>query len=288
MVPFDLPGPQFLVFYGVFALAVILALNLGRRLYETGPMPQIEATDPYLFACLRGGPNEVARVATLALVDRGLLQIGGGKVRWTSLAQIEPGQPRIVQAVLRHFEHNADLASVMTDQTVRAVAVADYEDELRRQRLLPDTEIRETRRTLILVAAACLIAVGGVKLAIALAAGRRNVMFLIVMMVVALVIVWKSGNPYRARLGEDYLGSIRAMFANLRQRAKSIQPGSGSREVLWLTALFGVAALPSAAFPFVRDFRPKSDGGSGCGSGCGSGGGGGCGGGGGGCGGCGS
>src|SRR3974390_1249430 len=111
MYPFDLPGPQFLVFYGVFALAIILALNIGRRISEGGPTPQIEATDPYLFACLRGGPKEVARVATLGLVDRGLLQISGGKVRWTSLTRLEPGQPRILQAGGRHFAPEAAAAS---------------------------------------------------------------------------------------------------------------------------------------------------------------------------------
>src|SRR5262249_15656495 len=112
-------------------------------------------------------------------------------------------------------------------------------------------------------------------------------LFLILLMLLALFVVWRSGNPYRARAGDDVLAGIRSMFSGLRRRAASLRPGSGSREVLWLTALFGVAGAPAGAFPFIGDFRDRTASGSSCGSsgGCGSGG---CGGGGGGCGGCGS
>src|SRR5262249_41860319 len=81
MHPFDLPGPQFLVFYVVFAAVVIAAFYFGRRRYESGPLPPTNPTDPLLFACLRGGPKEVVRVAMLGLLDRGLLkpQQGGQK-----------------------------------------------------------------------------------------------------------------------------------------------------------------------------------------------------------------
>src|SRR5262249_26301359 len=155
---------------------------------------------------------------------------------------------------------------------------------LRRHGLIPDDSLREVRRALMLLAVAFLVLVGGGKLAIAIAAGRTNVLFLILLMLLALFVVWRSGNPYRARAGDDVLASIRSMFSGLRRRAAWPRRGSGSREVLWLPALFGVAALPAAAFPFIGDFRDRTASGSSCGSG-GDGGSGGCGGGGGGCGG---
>jgi uncharacterized protein (TIGR04222 family) len=289
MFPFDLPGPSFLLFYALFAFAVVLALNFARWGFEAGPTPELDTTDPYLLACLRGGPTEAARVATLALIDRGLLQIRSGDVAWTSLTRIEPRQPRIEQAVLRYCQREAGLATVTTSTSVLGAAQADYEDRLIAQGLVAGARMRAARRVLMFIASAVLVAVGGAKLVIALGAGRHNVLFLFAMMLVALIIVWRSGNPYRSRVGDQYLGTFRTMFAGLRRRASSIAPRSGSRELLWLTALFGVAALPAAAFPFVRDFRPVAQGGSGCGgAGCGSSGG--CGGGGcgGGCGGCGS
>jgi len=167
----------------------------------------------------------------------------------------------------------------MTQPQALTAAAAEYEAELRRHQLVPDEELRNARHRFLLTAAACLVGLGGAKLIVALSAGRSNVLLLIGMMIIAVIAAWKIGNPYRTAIGDSYLASIRSMFSNLRGRASSILPGSGSRELLWLTSLFGVAALPSSAFPFVS--------GSSCGSSCG-GGGGGCGGGGGGCGGCGS
>jgi hypothetical protein len=39
MFPFDLPGPEFLAFYLVFAGALIGGLYLVRRRHESGPIP---------------------------------------------------------------------------------------------------------------------------------------------------------------------------------------------------------------------------------------------------------
>jgi hypothetical protein len=139
-----------------------------------------------------------------------------------------------------------------------------------------------------MLALAVLLGVGGIKLFVALQAGRTNVGFLIVIMIIATIVVVKCSHPYRTALGDSYLESIRSVFKGLLDRASTIRPGSGSRELLWLTALFGAAMLPTAAFPFVPELWPRSSsigGGATCGS---SSGGSGCGGGGGGCGGCGS
>src|SRR5688500_12145161 len=78
MNPLALPGPQFLLFYALFALAVLLVLYFGRRTLEKGPLPTIGLKEPYLLACLSGGPAEVIRVASIGLVDRGLLTLVGG------------------------------------------------------------------------------------------------------------------------------------------------------------------------------------------------------------------
>jgi uncharacterized protein (TIGR04222 family) len=145
-----------------------------------------------------------------------------------------------------------------------------------------------TRRSLFFGALVLLLGMALAKLWVALAAGRGNVFFLLVLMGVAVVIAARIWNPARTRTGDDYLASVRTLFANLRERAPTLRPGGGSRDVLWLTALFGAALLPSAAFPEAAYVWPKpvSSTSGGCGSSsCGSGG---CGGGGGGCGGCGS
>src|SRR6185295_16874913 len=67
--PFDLPGPEFLLFYIILAVAVITALALLRRAAESDSAPQVDLGDPYLIAYLRGGENEAPRVALVSLID---------------------------------------------------------------------------------------------------------------------------------------------------------------------------------------------------------------------------
>jgi uncharacterized protein (TIGR04222 family) len=287
MFPFDLPGPQFLVFYALFAIAVVAALYFGRRHLESGPPPSLDLKDPLLFACLRGGPKETLSVATLGLIDRGLLHATGRTVTPSSEAKPELVGRRIEKELLNHFKHFDGMRSAWNDAALLRTASEDYEEPLRRHRLVPNPAMLRTRFLLLIAALAALLGVGGIKLAVALSAGRSNIGFLIIMMAVATFIAIKIRGPYRTALGDSYLAGIRDMFTGLRDRAPSIQPGSGSRELLWLTALFGAAVLPTSAFPFVPQLWPTpavgtstAGYGSSCGggSGCGGGGGGGCGG----------
>ena len=285
MFPFNLPGPQFLVFYALFAVAVIAGFFFVRRRGEEGTLPPGGANDPLLLACLRGGPSEVIRIATLGLIDRGLLTVSGRTI--TRSAKPEEVDRRVEKEILKRSEQGADIELILLRSAAQRVAKEDYEDQLIRLRLIPDSEQVKRRIQLIVLALAILLGVGGIKLLIALQAGRSNVGFLIGMMVVATIVLVSYARPYRTALGDSYLESIRSMFNGLRERASTIRPGSGSRELLWLTALLGTAMLPTAAFPFVQELWPRSSSG-GVSGGCGSSSGGGCGGGGGGCGGCGS
>ena len=81
MNPFDLRGPEFLLFYFCFSLVVIFALAILRRRAESGPAPKIDLGDPYLIAYLRGGEHEALRVAVISLVDRGMLAMDDRIIR---------------------------------------------------------------------------------------------------------------------------------------------------------------------------------------------------------------
>jgi len=288
MNPFTLPGPQFLLFYLLFAIATLLLLYLWRHSHESGRLPNLALKDPYLFACLSGGAAEVIRVAVFNLVDRGLLQLSGSTFTTAPGFAPDAGRTRVEKDVLRFFKYPETLAAVLRQTSVRASAINDYENVLRTFRLIPHAQAWRRRHLGIGVAVLALLGVGGTKIAIALSVGRTNVWILVVMMIAAVIVAVMISYPYRTSLGSAYLASLRSLFSDLRARAGSIRPGGGSRDLLWLTALFGIDALPAAAFPFAQLFQRKSAS-SGCGSGgCGSGGGSGCGGGGGGCGGCGS
>jgi uncharacterized protein (TIGR04222 family) len=282
MNPFTLPGPQFLAFYAAFAAVVLLLLHFGRRLRESGPLPSIDLKDPYLFACLGDGSAQVIRVATVGLADRGLLKLSGGTAE--TVLHDGFGAPRIERKILDHFRGGASLSSAVQSRELLDMAGIDYENRLRRFGLLPDAATQRARRRALALALLALVGVGGAKTLYALSIGRSNVEFLVILTVAATAIATRLWNPYRTRLGDDYLASIQSLFGNLRQRAASLRPGGDTRDLLWLTALFGVAMLPATAFPAIAHVWPRPAAGgssSSCGSGgsgCGGGGGGGCGG----------
>ena len=78
---FDLPGPSFLLFYVITSAAALSLLQLLIRALESKPMPRLGTPDPYEVAYLRGGADEAIRVATLSLVDRGLLEVDGANLK---------------------------------------------------------------------------------------------------------------------------------------------------------------------------------------------------------------
>src|SRR5262245_590198 len=81
MNPFDLRGPEFLLFSFCFSLAVVIAIVVLRRRAESGPAPKIDLGDPYLVAYLRGGGDEALRLVVVSLVDRGALVMDGKFIR---------------------------------------------------------------------------------------------------------------------------------------------------------------------------------------------------------------
>ena len=71
--PLELTGPNFLIFYTLLGTLVLALMYLLRRLSESGAVPRVDYSDPYLIAYLRGGELETMRVAAVSLIDRGFL-----------------------------------------------------------------------------------------------------------------------------------------------------------------------------------------------------------------------
>jgi uncharacterized protein (TIGR04222 family) len=293
MNPFVLPGPEFLFFYVLFAAAVLLLLRLGRRALQGGVLPVMGTNDPYLYACLSGGPAHVIRVALVGLIDRGLLTLSGETAHLARDDAPQLATRRIERKVLEYCEGGASLTSAVENAELLAVARDDYERPLLGLRLVPDAGGQILRHFALAVAVTVLACVGMSRIGFDAEIGSASIVVLILLMGVAIAIPFRFWTPQRTWLGDESLARVQSLFAYSRQRASSLRPGSGSRDVLWLTALFGVAVLPWAAFPSavhngVRfPDRSSNGGGAGVAAGCGSSSGGGCdgGGGGGGCGG---
>jgi uncharacterized protein (TIGR04222 family) len=283
--PFDLPGPQFLIFYVVLGVFTILILWLAPQVSEAADAPRIDYSDPYLLAYLRGGGPEVIRVATVSLIDRGLLQMTDDQLVDVNQSAINIVRRPIEKALLQHFRFRAKASSAFTSPAILSTC-EEYRDALQRLGLIPDESILRARLWRLCVAVILLSGVAALKILIALQRGRTNIFFLVLLAVFFVFIAIRVHNPLRTRRGDALLADLRNLFSSLKARAAMLRPGGETADAALLMAIFGLGALPAVSFPYAKQFQPKSSAsstsscGSACGSSCGSscGGGGGCGG----------
>jgi uncharacterized protein (TIGR04222 family) len=241
--------------------------------------------DPYQIAWLRGGTPEAARIAVLALIDRGLLAVNGDNLVNSGSGQSFVREP-IERAILSRCAQSGTAATAVLDDPAVEHACASYKAQLEQQQLMPDAGMRARRYGWFALAAALLLGIAAIKIAIAIGRGRYNVGFLITLAAVAVLAVWLLVRRRRTSLGNRMVKDLRRLFRALRQRAASIRPGAMTSDTVLLAAVFGLSALPAIGFADLhRVYKKSASSGGGCGSSCGSGCGGG---GGGGCGGCGS
>lgn len=303
--PFDWRGPEFLVFYIILGVGVNLLLRWWLRQGETARTYARRQTalisDPYEIAHLRGGTAEALRVALVSLIDRGLLKSAG-----TTVIPARPDAERLVrrpleQAIVGFFCSGPhSIEEMFKDPALRAEADG-YATSLTQQGLLRDTGVVMSRLLVALPATVLLAGTGVTKVVVALSRGRYNVGFLIILTIVFTILVLATVGRRRTAAGDTVMRQLKQNYAQLKTRAKGLHAGGATNEAAMAAAVFGLAVLPPAAFPYVREMFPKASqagtSGSSCaGSGCsgggsssdgGGGGGGCCGGGGGGCGGCG-
>jgi uncharacterized protein (TIGR04222 family) len=262
---FDLPGPQFLVFYlafaavvGALAYAVLWVASRGG-----GSLPPLLA-DPFQIACLRGGPLEAARVAVVSLVDRGLLDVQ--QSRFVATSQRPRGLHPIESAVLANcFNTGGEAAKVLSAASVRQACRAACE-KLVRLGLAPTDEAQRGRTLLAALAAILVVGVGIAKLVIAFQRGRSNVAFLIVLIIVAIgFFVWLGRPRWHTGQGKRMLADLRRLLSG---RKAAVRGKPSTSEILLFASTFGIAGLTGYSqlqAAYAGGTRPQSSG-SGCGS----------------------
>ncbi|HLV85538.1 MAG TPA: TIGR04222 domain-containing membrane protein [Candidatus Sulfotelmatobacter sp.] len=301
MNPFDLRGPEFLLFYVMLTAAVIVLTAWLRDMMERGPTPQVRLDDPYFVAFVRGGINEAFRTAIIVLLDRGWLQAEGSLVHRRGDVESRPEQPAIEQEVLSFF-HTPRAAYDALKNCSLGSAASGYEKQATELDLIPDRWRNGMRHVLVAAAACGLVLVSLIKIAIAISRGRSNILFLIILTILGPYLLSRLLLHGPTVKGRVLIRNVQALFSDLKGRRPFLRPGAGTKEIAWLVGVFGAGALPQSGFPDVKALFPLSSspanlggttsscgtvsscgsGGGGCGGGCG---GGGCGGG---CGGCGS
>ncbi|MFA6243787.1 MAG: TIGR04222 domain-containing membrane protein, partial [Candidatus Hydrogenedentales bacterium] len=112
--PFDLPGPQYLVFYGILGIATVTLYLLWVRVNElSGKLYDVR--DPYMIAYLRGGAIEVMRIVLVSLIDRGLLkQVRAGEIEVSNAKAIQTVRRPIERAVLKACESPVKVSTLLS------------------------------------------------------------------------------------------------------------------------------------------------------------------------------
>jgi uncharacterized protein (TIGR04222 family) len=299
MNPFDLRGPEFLAFYVALTLLTLIVIWWLRRsgemrLQPAGGTAKLDLVlahthpevirsafaDPYLIAYLRGGAAETIRTATVSLVDRGLLTIEAEKIRTSPTGARTEVRKTIERAMLDYCDVSSDPRRLYKDSRLNAACI-EYEQQLVSRNLLPDEAVNSDRKRLFNGAIAVLIGVSILKLIVAFTRGRSNVIFLIILTVIAIAAARRVAFPRQTAMGKMFLGEIRNLFSALKLRAAQIRPGGATAELVLLVAVFGINALDGADFAWTKLLFPPPEtnsSGSSCGSSCGGGCGGGCGG----------
>lgn len=288
MNPLVWPGEKFLPFYAALALVVLLAVHWrARGASEARVNVTFMTSDPCRIAYLRGGASEAIRVAVFSLVDRGLLAPRPDG----SLAVKRKDAPSMVrrkldQAILAACLGRATPASLLRSRPVRQQAEA-YGEDLRRESLLADSRARLEQGVVFVAAIALLGGLAYAKVTHALAEGRDNVLFLILLGLMACALAGRFGFRRLTAAGGAMLADLRTLTRRLLDRAHTFERGGAGQEALLVAGVYGLWALPSSTFPFIDTLypRPRPDGsgdgggssssdggdsgGSGCGGGCG-------------------
>jgi uncharacterized protein (TIGR04222 family) len=285
--PFDWRGPEFLAFYFILGITVLAAIALRRWFFEPQSMVTRRLTDPSAIAYLRAGAKEVLRLAVMSLIEREHLQANGSQLE--TKAKGDPsGLSALDRLILEKFERPAQASAVFADPRLDREC-SRVRGSLESMGLVPDRNQLTLRLWSTVAGVAVLIGVAFVKIVVALARGKTNVGFLVLLAIAFSAAAVGIAVMRRTPRGSAMLNDMRQLLGQARHR---LSHAPSSQEFALVAAVYGDSIHSSRAkqaFPVASRASSSgcgsaigsscgSSGGSSCGSSCGGGCGGGCGG----------
>jgi uncharacterized protein (TIGR04222 family) len=224
---------------------------------EQGELPDLDLSNPYLLAYLRGGKAQLLQLVVVSLIDRGLMLTERGMVavRDDQVA-LSVRSPLERAALIRLRQIQPTSVEALLQDSFLDASCEELAEELRGRGLLAAPRLTGHRALVYLVSVLVLSGVALLKIAIALSRGRYNVLFLVASAPIACILALRWANPRLTVLGERVLSDMRELFSGLRGRAQTIAPGGGTAELALLVGVFGIGALPDGVFPHKQALFP--------------------------------
>jgi uncharacterized protein (TIGR04222 family) len=283
MNPLDMNGPEFLAFYILYGLIVLLATLLVRAYLRSPRSPALSARwspgvypregDAYAIALLRGGPREVARTVLARLISLNLITVEGRTFRQGG-GQPPPTLAPIESAAFADLLKAGSGISAHDAEWTVLSAVEPYlepmEQDLRLQGLLPDPSVQARFESFRLLVLLVLPGLGLLKLLVAFLRGRSNIGFLIAITIAYAFALYKIFEPpRRTRAAERYLAWLCESHQGLSKLLSQGRRGHGA-ELALVASIYGLQAVPELS-PLRNVLQPKPSTGSSSGSGGGGG-----------------
>jgi uncharacterized protein (TIGR04222 family) len=287
-------GPLFLAIYAAifavfFTVCWVVRSQIDRDDSGKRLVPDVDP-DPYKIAYLRGGTNEVLRLANFELFAKQALEEKKSRLRATTWELIpdkispdtvspfawEAGQyftkPRTPTEIFRsgissHF----------------ASKIREWNDWIENEELRISREKQLKLNAIAILLAGVFAAIGLIKIMVALSTHHNNVGFAIAMLIGGSIAILLNCLPRRFNArGRNYLSAIQTMHGqhrrvsnNAKFQSEESDASSGSLGIassvpMMAMGLFGVAALQGSSFDGFRKTYLRSEAtGGGCGASCG-------------------
>jgi uncharacterized protein (TIGR04222 family) len=287
-IPFlTLHGPEFLNFYGLVAVGVLISAYLALRLSDrTGQRPPPSRPDAIEIAYLAGGVNNVVRTLLYDLYQRGYVSFDGAEGVAPSRKAPAPGELNaMARRVLEGARAKPIINELFQNPAMRRdmeAMCAPYAARLRDEQLLRPASFERARFWVRLFGVVTLLGLAGAKIAVDWSIGKHNIGFLVMLSLFAaaslLVMVSYFSRHHASRRGRAYLEAMRLAFSGRltgtlgKPRAP---PADGSDDVrafegasLFLIGLYGLDALNGTPDQmFATALRRGAGGGDGGGDG---------------------
>ena len=305
----NLPGPMFLLLYGLMLVGCLVAIRWLIRRSDTSrsdpPMKIPEEVDPLQIAYLRGGNPEVIRTVMVDLVERDLIEeqpkptgvqgfLQGKVAKWKAGSPTETptGLTEVHEAILSQFQSPKAAVSAFESSVQSLVSkfTSPWQKWMESESLSIPSDALVNSATAFWVSLLGLEVLGAYKFVAAVRHGHHNLGFLIGLMIVTPIVLLLARRSRRLSYrGQVYLGHLQAAFAkysklkNYNQTEAivsrlSSEPNPSKLDLsysapLFAVGLFGVSALEGSSFdPLYQSYRKAAMNSSGCSSGssCGS------------------